>query len=234
MRLLTKKEVTVAKNATISRDREEGLKLARRVDRLREVVSDEEASLAKFRRETIARIHEEVTKENSILEELRTEVKRLAKRRQQLLEPIEAIRNEAEKDRNEARRTLEEAERLKAASLSLHAESAERLSRVRDDEKRVATLKDRASSALTDVFRDREAAKASLADARAIESRSNELAQTVERDLRDRDIHMAVRERDAKILEDSLTGERKRLDAEWKLLNDRKAMFERNLKRKKL
>jgi len=58
MRLLAKREVDQRKSVERARDIDEGMKLARQVDTLRETKAEEEASLARFRTESISKIHQ--------------------------------------------------------------------------------------------------------------------------------------------------------------------------------
>lgn len=98
MKLLSKSDVQKAKSLDRQREIDEGLKLARRVDALREIAAAEESSLAKFRIETIAKIHDEI----SIL----------AAKRDELQIEADSILENA---RNEAQTIIMEAE-LKALS----------------------------------------------------------------------------------------------------------------------
>ena len=111
MRLLSRQEVDAAKAQERKREIDEGLKLARRVDSLREVQAQEEASLEKFRVETLRRIHIETTEANSALAVLKTEVAKLQKARAEALEPI----NKELEAVNQAKATLKElSDRLEA------------------------------------------------------------------------------------------------------------------------
>lgn len=112
IRLLTKSEIDKAKSQDIQRDRAEGLKIARAVDSLREVHSEEEASLERFRNETLSKIHEETivkqTELKSLIiqkESLERDVEDLRQKQYQLLQlPID---NEWEKIEDKHRRLQE-------------------------------------------------------------------------------------------------------------------------------
>lgn len=62
MRLLPKKEISVLQANKKRAEIDEGLKLSRRVDSLREIASNEEASLASFRSSTLKAIQSDIKK----------------------------------------------------------------------------------------------------------------------------------------------------------------------------
>ena len=62
IKLLTKQEINLRKANEKRLEIEEGRKLASRVDNLRELVAQEEASLASFRAKTVANIGAEIKK----------------------------------------------------------------------------------------------------------------------------------------------------------------------------
>lgn len=76
MKLLDKKEVLQAKNLTRETEINEGAKLARKIDALRETAALEEKKLAEFREKTLNIIKEEVDvlilRRNKLREEIHT------------------------------------------------------------------------------------------------------------------------------------------------------------------
>lgn len=70
MRLLAKSDINRKKSIERQQLIDEGLKLAKRVDDLREVVSQEEQALERFRRESIKEIHKQISIERARLEEI--------------------------------------------------------------------------------------------------------------------------------------------------------------------
>ncbi len=77
LKLLPKSEVDRLKNIDRQKEVEEGLKLSRRVDGLRRLVSQEEAVLEKFRSETVKGIMQEIADLNAQKEQLEAEIKAL-------------------------------------------------------------------------------------------------------------------------------------------------------------
>lgn len=90
MRLLKKSEIDSAKAGDRKRDIDEGSKLAKRVDALREAQATEEASLEKFRRETIAHINEEIISKTYERDSLSKEVYDLEDRKKIALLPLDS------------------------------------------------------------------------------------------------------------------------------------------------
>jgi hypothetical protein len=77
VRLLPKSEIAKLKSVERGREIEEGLKLSRRVDGLRELASNEESKLAKYRDATLAQIQKEIGELSLQKEKLWDEVRTL-------------------------------------------------------------------------------------------------------------------------------------------------------------
>lgn len=75
MKLLSKIEINTLKSVERKKEIDEGVKLAKKVDTLREVASKEESNLRKFRIETLAIIQSEINlkikERDSLLEEIK-------------------------------------------------------------------------------------------------------------------------------------------------------------------
>lgn len=92
MRLLSKSDVTTAKAQERKRDIDEGLKVARRIDSLREIATNEEKSLQEFRKRTLEAIHADISTESAKLDVLRSEIGGLEERKRIALIPIDEER----------------------------------------------------------------------------------------------------------------------------------------------
>lgn len=88
MKLLKKQEVDRLKAEERRQQIEEGLKVARQVDTLREVRAAEEESLQKFRRETVGSISKEITELTLKRDALKVEVAVLEGKRVVALKPL--------------------------------------------------------------------------------------------------------------------------------------------------
>lgn len=88
MRLLKKKEIDKLKAADRKREIDEGIKLATRVDGLRQLAASEETQLETFRVETLKSIHEETAEAIIKRDTLTKEVAELEDRKKVALEPL--------------------------------------------------------------------------------------------------------------------------------------------------
>lgn len=87
MKLLDKKEVLQAKNLSRETEINEGAKLARKVDALRETVASEEKRLADFRLKTLENIRQEVGEVDKVRVALVGEIERLKREKLSIEEP---------------------------------------------------------------------------------------------------------------------------------------------------
>ena len=131
MRLLPKSELDKKKASQRQREIEEGLKLTRRVDSLREVAAEEDTKLEKYRAKTVAAIQAEIGPLDIKLGTLKKEIKELEDTRKNLLVPLDAewkkvetVKETLEKDRLYVRSMQREVikDRKEAASLLVKAE----------------------------------------------------------------------------------------------------------------
>lgn len=91
MKLLKKSEVQQIKAKERQKEVEEGLKLARRVDSLREIAAEEEKSLALYREKSISRIQEAINELIESKHSLQGEVEVLERQREEALAPLTAL-----------------------------------------------------------------------------------------------------------------------------------------------
>lgn len=89
MKLLVKSDIAKAKSVERQQEIQEGLKLAKRVDTLREVAAAEEASLAKWRTETVKLIQDEITSFAAKRDELQKQVSKLEADMVATMEPLD-------------------------------------------------------------------------------------------------------------------------------------------------
>lgn len=233
MRLLQKSDIAKAKSVAQRRDIEEGVKIAKRVDNLREVAAQEEAALIKFRKETLAKIHAETQQASQEKDSLVSEVAVLRKERKELMRPLDKEWGEITKEHA----VLAEREQsVEAQEIVLHKEAAElkkAVKQVSDSLVRTATKEASAIEQLLSASQTRKEAKLALKEAQCVEAKAIRLAKDVREELIHRDMAMATREREYTMKEEKLSERESALEKEWKLLNDRKAMFERRIKKPK-
>jgi len=122
MKLLSKSDVDKAKAKDRQAEIAEGMKLAKRVDGLREVAAQEEAALMKFRHETLAEIVKEIAEKEEIRGTLKKEVRELEETKALLLQPLTAEEGRLEVKRTELEKAEEEL-RAKRRQLNEFSES---------------------------------------------------------------------------------------------------------------
>lgn len=232
MRLLTKQEIDKAKAAEQKREIDEGLKLARRVDNLREVAAQEDASLTQFRKKRVAEINAEITGLETKKGNLISEISQLERARKELMKPLEDQWEEIHeaqaqlvKDRDElvVRETMVTA--LEQGVKKTVAEAADSLARA-------VTREERSAGLLLDANQAEKEAKTALKSAREIEDKALSLKKDFDKELAERDMAMAAKERGLEMRESNLRDDEARLVKEWELLEDRKKTFERTITRK--
>jgi len=231
MRLLTKREIDVKKSSERASEIGEGVKLARRVDNLREIQAEEEASLKRFREQTIANIHQEIVLETAKRDTLRGEVRDLEKRREDALKPLDAEWEKVhtiEKELSEKQTELvtrettisEKEEEIKSVEKNLN-----------DEEKRIAEMTARTSKSLKDAEEARVEAESYRVDSVHIKESALSFKKEVEKELRERDAVMASRERDLGNKEEANERDRRAIEVEKIQLADQRATLERAFKR---
>lgn len=89
MKLLPKNEIQKLKAVAQKQAIDEGVKLAKRVDNLREVAASEEASLEQFRQKTLIEIQHSIQKLSADKDTLLMEVKDLEERKLSALQPLD-------------------------------------------------------------------------------------------------------------------------------------------------
>lgn len=231
IRLLSKQDIQQAKARERQQEITEGVKLAQRVDSLRELQAEEEQALKKFRDETLTEIHKEITEKITERDSLIYELSRLKKDREEAIKPLT---KEWEKIDQVNRGLNEQGNLLTERELAVQKKeelAEEEIYHAKEANFRAKSREDNALRLNQDTEQKNLIASENFSQSIFIKEQSEKLAQEVEIDLRKRDTELAIQERDNSVTRKLLETERENLNKEWKLLNDRKALFERNLKR---
>lgn len=231
MRLLNQRDLDQAKAAEQKRVIDEGAKLAKRVDNLREVAADEETALDEFRKKTLKQIYADINLEAGKLELLKTEVGEYENRKKAALEPLT--------EREDALEDTEKRYQEREISIKQHEEEVsnkERLARERQEAAvnalATATARDTASNiGLLQAEQTKANAERLLKDALVVQGQVEQKKKATESFLIHREEAVALRERDATIKESDLSAREEELADGWRLLRDREALHERTLKR---
>lgn len=227
MKLLTKSEIDKKRADEFRREREEGLKLARNVDRLRQIRPQEEATLAKWRSDTLAQIHAEIKTETEKRDVLIADIRRLTGERGEALKPLTEEMALLEKKREEisqANKTLEtkeeEIRQLEKTTKASNEVASLELKKAVDERRRATEFLQEAD------FNARES-RLALAESESIRDSVRTMQENVEAELRERDANLAMKESSLKLRSDAVKEDEQKLAKEWILLNDRKKMLTR-------
>jgi predicted nucleic acid-binding Zn-ribbon protein len=231
LKLLDKRDIAQAKAADRALEVSEGMKLAKRVDALRETQAQEEASLNDFRTRTVESINAEITALNATKNALQLEVDDLENRKAQALKPLTAKENaltEREKKIDEASDAIERTEdSLYAAKLRV----AEKEANLAILEASTVEMHKRATTILSgasDIHHDSEARLVAL-DARERDITTQEKAlasktEKVEKMLEEREANMTA-------AEENLRGQQRKLEDDFRRLESREGTLQRNITR---
>lgn len=233
MRLMPKSEVA-AKTANLKRQEiEAGVKIARRVDAVRDTLLEEEKKLEAFRVKRLKEIHAELDPLENRVRDLKKEVPDLEDRRKAALKPVDDEWKVVREAKNKASHDQETANTLLITSSEADKQAKEAVRKAGNLLVSAKTKEDRADQLATDAANDRAEAKLALEHAQEVEATSVRLASEVEADLLARDNAFALKENGLILRESNLTEGEADLANGWKLLRDREAKLERNIKRAK-
>jgi hypothetical protein len=231
MKLLPRKEFDAARAREQKAAIDEGAKLARRVDNLREVAATEEENLRNFRTRTIKKIREDIEKEEQILSSLRREVKNTRS----------AIAKEEQEIETKRKYLQDRAEALDIVAESIDKREKESNQREKDTEWNLSeahriraqaeTKNLLADQRLLDAKRDGILAQEVLESANRVHEKAQTKLRTVNLALAEREKAVKKREYSATVRERRNATKTEELRIEWTRLKDRKAMFERTIKR---
>lgn len=231
MKLLPKKEIDKAKAENKRQEIDEGKKLIKQIEVIRQTRNDEEQSLERFRRETLISIKAELAPYEEKLNTLKKEVDEAKREREELLKPLELeweevnkVKDEVETLKQDTLISLNEVEVLKGSYTHLLTEAEDIKARYLSCE---------------------ETAQVKLNNAIIIERQAKELKEEAEKTKRQTDIytseklaHITEEERKLDLRTTALIENEKKNKAEAEelrkekiLLADERATLERSLKR---
>lgn len=233
IKLLTKREIDTKKSIERKSEIDEGVKLSRRVDSLREIQAEEQASLEKFRAETVAGIHKEIVQETNMRDTLHAEVVKLERRREDALRPLDKEKSELatlEKEALVRNDVLTKREQRLFQNEVIAQSVAEELvnEKKRSDDREARTRK-----LLVDAQNVSEQAEEERAESVNIREKATLFRENVEKELRERDTQLASKERGITLKESALSLKEEELRIKEIQLTDMRATLERAFKRLK-
>lgn len=231
LRLLSKTELQKAKESEKSQAIQEGLKLARKVDGLRETQADEQARLEKFRTETIQAISAEIVKEEKALKELQGEVSQRKKEREEAMKPLTEEWEKLNEAKEEFEAQQESFNERQTSLLEQEKALSQEQKALQDDHVRLKGLLHQHRETLVDAENlkkeHEELVKKATLHLNSLETTIKEQQASIET----KEKELALREKKCVATELEMKKEKIKLRHEWKKLNDRRALHERNLKR---
>lgn len=233
MRLLPKQEVNIRQAQQKKAEIDEGLKLARRIDSLREIAAQEEASLASFRSSTLKAIQEDIKKLENERNAVKKEVDDLRKELKEGTKRLDVRENEL-KEHAESLKKLETTLNSRVQALKTLA------TKLKEQSKQSTDYYNRLLYAHKVINEIRKETEATYAEAKSFTDLSKQqyadivrMSEAVELDLRTRDIAVASKERDLTIREERIAKTADDLRKKAILLEDREQTLERELARLK-
>lgn len=229
VRLLSKSEIAKANAISKKQEIDEGLKLSRKVDALRELQSKEESELEAFRRASLAALHEEISGLSVQKEKLALEVreaqdflrKELSKTKQKRLDDLESALKSKEL---ELQKRSEELDLLEIDNEVAHRQSLE-------DQNRAIEEQERARKAVLEAQAVNAEAQEALKRAKDIESGALALASEKTEALSLRENALALKEKEISELENKNRELKQELEIEKKQVADQRATLTRAAER---
>lgn len=233
IRLLTKQEIVKLKAVDRQKEIDEGLKLARRVDTLRETQAKEEAELEKFRRETLASIGKEIDERSLIVQKMIVEVKDLQEKRIKALKPIDdlwkTVKDKEKENLDRENEIAEEQKKIQAVKIQI-----DKLEKEKNFELlRVTNQKELAEKEARDALNARVEAKIALESAETIKSDTIKDCANKQAEIEESYKQLAKREEEVKIKEKKLSDDTKWIAEEKIRLADQRQTLERAFNRLK-
>lgn len=217
-RLLTKREIDVAKAKDRQREIDEGAKLARRVNSLRELAATEETGLDDLRRRQLTNLQADIEPKISELESLKTEIRGLENKRRALLEPLD----QKERDLEAREETLDKRdEELSQKEVHLKLAISANIQRERQDDIERGRIEDERAKGI--IFLSDADSKLRKADSIVQDARNQAAAIFVEAELKNNEV--IEREKSADIRELALTEREKMNKTKEKDLRNRERVL---------
>lgn len=233
MRLLTKKDINQTNAIKRTQEIDEGKKLARRIDALRETLLNEESALEKFRCETIKNIQLEIEQFDQKKTELIKEVEELSIKREELLAPLTSEWGLVNKAKADLEKKEVELTELLIATETLRIDAEVQLKEAKRTNARAETCEEVAQKKLEGAIISEREAKALLVKAQKTKKDADNYKQAttlfVQSEQEKIDallVFIQAKEKDIQERE-------VKLEQGFVLLRDRENMLERDIKRLK-
>lgn len=231
MKLLDKFEVQKSKALDKKREIDEGVKLAKKVDVLRETVSKEQANLIKFRDESIAKVREEIALSIAEKDKLQKEILELQSVKDKMMVPLEKGWDELRQQKKELALAQNSLKETVESIKETEAHSIYRIQEIQVEADRVENLKRTALISLTNAENMKAEARDLVVNAQIYYDKVVDGATEALRELETRKRELDYRETDLNNREKSLVKNKKELSDRLIAVKDREESLARNFKR---
>lgn len=231
LRLLKKSEIDSAKVADQQRLASEGMKLAKRVDNLRETAADEEAALSKFRVETISHINAEILLETKKKNLLVKEVSDLEDRKRIALVPLDEEWQKVNIRKDELTEYAVSLNEDKSLFEDERKDFEVETERLAVEKKRIEAERKQSVKSLAQAEEYRENSSHALKEAEAIRGEAEQFKKLILQEVSQRDAEAAAKERDLNIREEYLMAREMAVTKKEQEVNDKYETLLRTTKR---
>lgn len=231
MKLLDKYQINTLKATERKKEIDEGLKLAKKVDALRELTAKEQANIEKFREQTLKEVKNEITDLISQRGVLDTDVKRLQEERQRLLVPLTNEWLEVSNLKEQLNDKKEEIHEKEIEFIQKTDDLVNRIKALYIEEQRIEDTRNEIDKQLAEVTEFRNKKKTVLLDIQEHQKEVYTDCETKIKELTDRELDVASRERDEKNKEDLLNNKEKELNKQSIAIRDKYETLNRTIKR---
>jgi hypothetical protein len=233
MKLLDKQSLMQQKSTERKLEIDEAVKLAKKVDALRETSASEESRLLKFRQESLKQTKLEIDGLIAQKTELEGKVSTLEAQRTELLKPLDAewVKVQEKQAKLSELEGLLEKETLKLVNAEIEIES--RLRELKTEESRIKDKEKATDDNYSDSLSDRFDAGKILIAAKELESEIKWVANIKNAELLVRENSVAIRERNTEIRTESLEKREIEQNNRERAINDKYETLQRTIKRLK-
>lgn len=231
MKLLSKSEIQKSRSTERRMDIEEGAKLARKIDTLRETAAGEETRLSKFREESLKKIRSEIEEKSAEKKSIEDDIERLRAIREKLQEPLD---KEWELVKKMASDLEKKSNSLDLKELNLNKRDQEIIlmkESLQKEKTKVSESRFIAALGLIKLSEKMKAADEMLKKANIERENADKYKEDCDKNLLEREAVIASKERDLAAQFENLVKKRKEHGIRERQLRDREATFIRNIER---
>lgn len=231
VKLLSKNEISAQKAKAQGRDIQEGVKIATRVDGLRELWSKTEQDFELYKTSTLAAIQEEIINLSNKKETLIGEVRQMQSKYDSLMPDIATKRTELAQFEKSLTSWDKKLEKREEASLLAELDVSEAVKIAEDARERAENDERISANLLKQANEKKELAQKALISARNIESTAEKEKKEIEQSLLLREMSIKAQEQELLTNQMNLASDRKLLSIEKIKVADMRATVQRSIER---